>query len=102
MAVKDLIYDGNELLLQNSEEIINIDDEIKNISKDMLDTMYKYDGIGLAAVQIGYLKRMIVYDCSYIEEGAKKKGVFRKNIAGRPVIGSAGMHVTFDLPISDA
>ena len=79
MAVKDLIYDGNELLLQNSEEIINIDDEIKNISKDMLDTMYKYDGIGLAAVQIGYLKRMIVYDCSYIEEGAKKKPVVMIN-----------------------
>ena len=40
----------------------------------MLDTMYKNDGIGLAACQVGMLKRMIVYDIRYIEEDAKKEG----------------------------
>ena len=36
--------------------------------------MYKNDGIGLAACQVGMLKRIIVYDIKYIEEGAKKEG----------------------------
>ena len=40
----------------------------------MLDTMYKNDGIGLAACQVGMLKRIIVYDIKYIEEGEKKEG----------------------------
>ena len=40
----------------------------------MLDTMYKNDGIGLAACQVGMLKRMIVYDIRYIEEDAKIEG----------------------------
>ena len=37
----------------------------------MLDTMYKYDGIGLAASQVGILKRVIVYDIKYFEEDEK-------------------------------
>lgn len=40
----------------------------------MLDTMYKNDGIGLAASQVGILKRVVVYDISYIQEDAKKEG----------------------------
>ncbi len=73
MAIRELVYDGNKLLLEKSEEITKVDDEIVQLSKDMLETMYKYDGLGLAAVQVGVLKRMIVYDCSYIEENSKKK-----------------------------
>ncbi len=79
MAIRELIYDGNKLLLEKSEEIKNIDKEIIELSKDMLDTMYKYDGLGLAAVQVGELKRMIVYDCSYIDEKSKKKPVVMIN-----------------------
>ena len=40
----------------------------------MLETMYKNDGIGLAACQVGILKRIIVYDVKYIEEDGKKEG----------------------------
>ena len=40
----------------------------------MLETMYKNDGIGLAACQVGMLKKMIVYDISYIQEDGKKEG----------------------------
>lgn len=79
MAIKDLVYDGNKLLLEKSEEIKKVDEEIVKLSQDMLDTMYKYDGIGLAAVQVGELKRMIVYDCSYIDEKSKKKPVVMIN-----------------------
>ena len=72
MAIRELIYDGNKLLLEKSEEI-------KVIDQDMLDTMYKYDGLGLAAIQVGKKLRMIVYDSTYIEEGAKKRPVIMIN-----------------------
>lgn len=79
MAIRNLVYDGNKMLLEKSEEIVQIDDKIQELASDMLETMYKYDGLGLAAVQIGQLKRMITYDCSYVEEGAKKKPVVMIN-----------------------
>lgn len=73
MAVLELKYGEDEILKTVCEEIREINDEIKQFSDDMLDTMYKYDGIGLAACQVGKTIRMITYDVSYIEEGAKKK-----------------------------
>ncbi len=79
MAVMDLVYNGNDLLLKKSSEIEVIDEKIKKLSQDMLDTMYKYDGLGLAAVQVGELVRMIVYDCSYVEKNSKKKPVVMIN-----------------------
>lgn len=79
MSVLKLVYSGNELLKQKSEEIKEVNEEIKNIASDMLDTMYKFDGIGLAAVQVGMLKRMITYDVTYIEEGKKKRPVVMIN-----------------------
>lgn len=79
MAIRNLVYDGNKMLLEKSKEIVLIDDKIQELAEDMLETMYKNDGLGLAAVQVGQLKRMITYDCSYIEEGAKKKPVVMIN-----------------------
>ncbi len=79
MAIRELIYDGNKLLLEKSEEIKVIDEDIKKLAQDMLDTMYKYDGLGLAAIQVGKKLRMIVYDSTYIEEGAKKRPVIMIN-----------------------
>jgi peptide deformylase len=73
MAVRNLVYDGDKRLREKCAEIKNIDENIKKIADDMLDTMYKYDGIGLAACQIGEMIRMVTYDISYIEEDAKKK-----------------------------
>lgn len=79
MAIRELVYDGDKSLLERSEEIVNIDEEIVKLSQDMLETMYKYDGLGLAAVQVGVSKRMIVYDCEYVEEKGKKKPVVMIN-----------------------
>ena len=73
MSVLNLRYGEDEMLKRVCKEVTNIDDEIKKLSSDMLDTMYKYDGIGLAAPQVGYDIRMLVYDSNYINEGAKKK-----------------------------
>lgn len=74
MAIREIRKDGDDILQKKSKEIEIIDDKIKQLGQDMLDTMYKNDGIGLAACQVGMLKRMIVYDIRYIEEDAKKEG----------------------------
>ena len=75
MAIRKLRYDGDEILSKKSKKVEVIDDKIKELAKDMLDTMYANDGIGLAACQVGMLKSMRVYDSTYVEEGAKKKPV---------------------------
>ena len=62
MAVRDVIKVPNPLLHQKSEEIRIIDKNIKKLAKDMYDTMKAKNGIGLAGVQIGILKRIIVIE----------------------------------------
>ena len=69
MAIRNLRYDGDEILNKVSREITVIDDKIKELAKDMIDTMHKFDGVGLAAVQVGILKRIIVIDL--YEEGTQ-------------------------------
>lgn len=62
MAIRNLRYDGDEILLKKSREIEIIDDKIKELANDMFDTMHKFDGVGLAGPQVGILKRIIVID----------------------------------------
>ncbi len=57
----------NELLRKKSEEVKNIDSSIKKFIEDMYSVMYKYNGIGLAAIQIGVPKRIIIADLSRYE-----------------------------------
>jgi peptide deformylase len=79
MALRNLRFKDDEILSKKAKEIINIDDKIKDLANDMLETMYKNDGLGLAACQVGILKKIIVYDLSYIEEGEVKKPVVAIN-----------------------
>ena len=62
MAIRTLRYEGDEILKKKSREIDVIDDKIKQLAEDMFDTMHKFDGLGLAGVQVGILKRIIVID----------------------------------------
>ncbi|MDF2678152.1 MAG: peptide deformylase [Bacillota bacterium] len=62
MAIRKLRLEGDEILRKKSREVTVIDDKIKMILNDMVDTMYKNDGVGLAAPQIGLLKRLVVID----------------------------------------
>ncbi len=62
MAIRNLRYEGDPILLKKSREVEVFDDKLKELANDMLDTMHKYDGVGLAAVQVGILKRLIVID----------------------------------------
>ena len=68
MAIRNLRYDNDELLRKRSREIETIDNKIRELAMDMVETMYKFDGVGLAAPQVGILKRIIVID---IGEGPK-------------------------------
>ena len=79
MAIRNLRYDGDEILTKKSREIDVIDDKIKQLANDMLETMYSKDGIGLAACQVGFLKRLVVYDVTYIDEKKRKKPVVMIN-----------------------
>ena len=62
MAVKEILKFGDKRLKRVSQKVINIDKEILNVVKDMKDTLYSTTGIGLAAPQIGILKRAILID----------------------------------------
>lgn len=62
MAIRNLRYDGDEILKKKSKEVEVVDNKIRELMDDMVDTMHKYDGVGLAAVQVGILKRVIVID----------------------------------------
>lgn len=62
MAIRNLRYDGDEILRKRSREIELIDDKIKELAEDMMETMHKWDGLGLAGPQVGVLKRIIVID----------------------------------------
>jgi peptide deformylase len=77
MSKKKILTLPDPILRKTSEPVEKIDKKIKNLMDDMLETMYAAPGIGLAAVQIGILKRIIVIDLS--KEGEKKKPIFIVN-----------------------
>ena len=62
MALRTIRTVGDEILRKKSKVVDRIDDKLKVVLKDMADTMYKAGGAGLAAPQIGILKRLVVID----------------------------------------
>ena len=64
MAVKTILTEPNKLLRQISKSVKEVGKEERQLMDDMLDTMYAANGIGLAAIQIGVPKRIIVMDLS--------------------------------------
>ena len=75
MAVKTIITEPNPLLRQISKPVDNVGDEERLLMDDMLETMYAVNGIGLAAIQIGIPKRIIVMDICK-EENKKEPRYF--------------------------
>ncbi|MET3853280.1 peptide deformylase [Rhizobium sp. OAE497] len=71
MTIKPLIILPDPILRQASKPIERVDDELKRLADDMLETMYDAPGIGLAAIQIGVPRRMLVIDVS--REGEDKQ-----------------------------
>ena len=62
MAIRNLRFEGDEILSKRAREIEVIDDKIKELAEDMFETMHKFEGVGLAGPQVGILKRIIVID----------------------------------------
>tara|TARA_A100001011_G_C14194583_1_gene792888 strand:+ start:532 stop:1053 length:522 start_codon:yes stop_codon:yes gene_type:complete len=61
---KRILLEPDPILRKKCQPIENVDDELRKLMKDMLETMYKAPGIGLAAIQVGILKRVVVVDIS--------------------------------------
>ncbi|MBE6038757.1 MAG: peptide deformylase [Anaerofustis stercorihominis] len=62
MAIREIRLEGDEILSKVSREVTKIDDRILGILDDMVETMYAAEGVGLAAVQVGILRRLVVID----------------------------------------
>ena len=74
MSKRDIVIEPNPILRKKSQNLEKVDNELRKLMDDMLETMYAAPGSGLAAVQVGILKRLIVIDLS--KDGEKKKPTF--------------------------
>ena len=74
MTLKIILTEPNKILRQVSKPVLKVDKKIQYLMDDMLETMYHASGIGLAAIQIGVPKRIIVMDL--VREGEKKPMYF--------------------------
>ena len=63
MAKRALVFSPDELLRKRSREVTSFDARLATLLDDMAETMYAADGVGLAAVQVGVLRRAVVIDC---------------------------------------
>ena len=77
MSKREIVIEPDPILRKKSERLEKVDDELRSLLDDMLETMYTAPGIGLAAVQVGILKRLIVIDIS--KEKDKKNPLFLIN-----------------------
>ena len=77
MAIKKILTEPNKLLRQISQPVEKVGESEKELMNDMLETMYAANGIGLAAIQIGVPKRIIVMDLS--KEENKKSPMYFVN-----------------------
>ena len=71
MTIRKILIEPDAFLRQKSTEVEVVDDSIRTLMNDMLETMYNAPGIGLAAIQIGVPKRVIVIDLSRDDEEKK-------------------------------
>ena len=69
--IREIRLSNDEILRKTSREVETVDDRIKELLDDMVETMHKYNGVGLAGPQVGVLKRVIVIDLYDGEEPLK-------------------------------
>lgn len=62
MATRKIVLDGDEILRKKSKEVTAFDEKLATLLDDMKETLYKNDGAGLAAPQVGVLRRVVVID----------------------------------------
>ena len=77
MAIRKILIEPNKILRQKSTEVEKVDEQTQRLMDDMLETMYAAPGIGLAAIQVGAPKKIIVIDIS--KDSKKKDPMFFVN-----------------------
>ena len=60
MAIRTIRTEGDEILRKKSKKVEVIDEKITELIQDMIETLHRYDGVGLAAVQVGILKQILI------------------------------------------
>jgi peptide deformylase len=68
MAILPIIIAPDPRLAKPAKPVAKVDDSVRRLMADMIETMYQAPGIGLAAPQVGVLKRVIVVDCAKADE----------------------------------
>ena len=82
MTLRKILTEPNKLLREKSLEVEGVDEDLQKLMNDMLETLYAAPGIGLAAIQVGVPKRVIVLDIrerDKSESTSDEKQVERKN-----------------------
>ena len=73
MTIRKILTEPNKILREKSLRVENVDKDIQQLMNDMLETLYAAPGIGLAAIQVGVAKRVIVMDISRDRDRDKDK-----------------------------
>ncbi len=105
MAIRNIVKEGDPVLRKISRSVLNFDEKLSILLDDMLETMYEANGVGLAAPQVGILRRVCVIDIgegpielvnpSIIEEsGLQKESEGCLSIPGQSGITKRPMKVT--------
>lgn len=68
MALRKVVYEGDDILRKKAKTVKEFNEKISELVDDMFETMKEYDGVGLAAPQVGMLKRIVVIDVGNEEE----------------------------------
>lgn len=63
MGIRNIVKVGDDILRKKSRPVERFDAKLHRLLEDMAETMYKAEGVGLAAVQVGILRRIVVIDC---------------------------------------
>ena len=84
MAILNIVKYPDELLHKKSKDVKDFDKKLKDFVSDMFETMKEFGGIGLAAVQVGVLKKVIVIDIDMCDENNKQQ--FKSEIINPKII----------------
>jgi len=74
-VIRDIRIYPDEVLKKKAEAVVEFNEEIRNLVNDMFETMYKRGGVGLAANQVGVLKRVVVIDLNSGKENQGKEKI---------------------------
>ena len=67
MAIRNVVQVGDEILRKKSKPVREFDEKLWELLDDMRETMNKHDGVGLAAVQVGVLRRVVILDINNLK-----------------------------------